>query len=78
MLKGKFIPFEVETHCASRRMISIGEVSEQLRVLKTLSFVAVVYSFVPPSKDGKPLQTVNGTEVRSAVSGAVEEPEGRL
>lgn len=28
-------------------MISIGEVSEQLRVLKTLSFVAVVYSFVP-------------------------------
>lgn len=52
----------------SRRMISIGEVSEQLRVLKTLSFVPNGLFLCPPSKDGKPLQTVNGTEVRSAVS----------
>ena len=83
MLKGKFIPFEVETDCTSRRTISIGdlfgEVSKQLRILKTLTFLAMVYSFVSSSsKDDKPLWTVNVTEIRSEVLGDVEEPECRL
>lgn len=77
------MPFEVEANCTSKRMISIGdpfgEVSKQLRILKTLSFLAMIYSFASsPSKNEKPLRTVNVTETRSEVLGDVEETEHRL
>lgn len=76
MLKGKFIPFEVEADCTSKRMISIGELSKQLRVFETFSSLAMVYSFVlSSSKDDRPLGTVHVTETRSKVLGDVEESE---